>query len=140
MIAEVDDSDPLAGALLSEDAVARGRDGRWTLLGGACRSCGTRMFPRASVCPACMSEDVVEEEMPRDGSVYSFTVVHVGPERWIKPMTVGYVDLTNGARVFAHLRGQVVIGSDVTLALDTVGRSADGTPLRNFVFAKGERS
>ncbi len=127
-----------ADALMSAAVMAKRADGQWALLGGACGNCGTRMFPLVEACPTCMSDAVAEEIMPNHGTVYSLTVVHVGPEKWLKPMTVGYVDLDNGVRVFAHLTGPVRIGAPVSLSVGPVGRAPDGSTLNNFVFSAGD--
>jgi uncharacterized OB-fold protein len=119
---------------LPGDALAADQSGRPVLVGCLCKACGNRMFPYAPVCPVCMSEDMAREAMPREGTVYSFTVVHVGPKTWEKPYAVGYVDLSNGVRVFSHLRGNVAIGRPVTLATADIGRSAEGMPITSFVF------
>ena len=120
---------------LPGEALAADSSGRPVLVGCICKSCGNRMFPYAPVCPVCMSEDMARETMPREGTIYSFTTVHVGPKTWQKPFTVGYVDLTNGVRVFSHLRGtDIAIGQAVSLALADIGRSADGRPITTFVF------
>ncbi len=120
---------------LPGDALAADANGRPVLIGGVCRSCGCRMFPFAPVCPVCMSEDLAHEPMPREGTLYSFTIVHVGPKAWEKPYALGYVDLTNGVRVFSHLGGAAVeIGQTVELATAEIGRSAEGAPITTFVF------
>ncbi|WP_170984288.1 Zn-ribbon domain-containing OB-fold protein [Rhodoligotrophos defluvii] len=126
---------------LAGDAIARGSDGRPVLIGGECGHCGGQMFPRAPVCPACMSEDMRPLELPREGIVYAFTTAHVGPAHWHKPFMVGYVDLPNGVRVFSHLRGEGLrIGDTVQLASGELGRDADGMPIMSFVFQPVERA
>jgi uncharacterized OB-fold protein len=119
----------LAGDALSVDAA-----GRPTLIGGVCRSCGALAFPFAPVCTNCMSENLEREPMSRQGTVYSFTVVHVGPKTWEKPYAVGYVDLDNGVRVFSHLRGSVAIGQTAELGVAEIGKNAAGVPIMTFVF------
>lgn len=110
------------------------------LVAGCCRSCGTRMFPKMAVCSSCMSEDMAEEDLPATGTLYSFTQVHVGPAQWLKPLTVGYVDLPNGVRVFSHLRPTpgLAIGATVSLTSGKVGVAADGAPLTTFMFQAEE--
>jgi uncharacterized OB-fold protein len=81
-----------------------------------------------------MSESVVEENMPTQGTLYAFSTVHVGPAKWHKPFTVGYVDLDNGVRVFSHLRGALQIDQRVVVNTAEVGRQPDGAPLITFVF------
>ncbi len=120
---------------LPGDALSADASGRPVLVGCICKSCGNRMFPYAPVCPVCMGEDMAREAMPREGTVYSFTVVHVGPTTWQKPFAVGYVDLSNGVRVFSHLRGRAIeIGQPVVLATADIGRTAEGIPITTFVF------
>jgi uncharacterized OB-fold protein len=120
---------------LPGDALAADASGRPVLIGCICKSCGNRMFPFAPVCPVCMSEDVAREPMPREGTLYSFTVVHVGPTTWEKPFAVGYVDLSNGVRVFSHLRGsELQIGQPVELAIAEIGKNAEGAAIITSVF------
>jgi uncharacterized OB-fold protein len=119
---------------LPGDALAVDAGGGPVLVGGVCRSCGVRLFPFAEICPACIGEDIQRDPMPREGTLYSFTVVHVGPKTWDKPYMLGYVDLDNGVRVFSHLRGSVRIGQRVALATSEIGTDAEGTPISTFVF------
>jgi uncharacterized OB-fold protein len=120
---------------LPGDALAADANGRPVLIGCVCKSCGNRMFPFAPVCPVCMSEDMAREAMPRAGTLYSLTVLHVGPKTWAKPFAVGYVDLSNGVRVFSHLRGaRLEIGQPVELATAEVGKNAEGAAITTFVF------
>lgn len=124
--------------LLAGDALGVDADGRPVLVGSVCRSCGSRMFPVASVCFACMNEQLETEQMPREGTLYSHTLVHVGPAGWAKPFALGYVDLSNGVRVFSHLRGPLRIGEPVALAIAEIGRDADGASIETFVFQRKE--
>ncbi|MDB5405253.1 MAG: hypothetical protein JWL84_165 [Rhodospirillales bacterium] len=125
--------------LLPGDALAKGDRGEPLLIGGRCTSCGERMFPRHPVCPSCMGEDIVSETMPRRGTLYSYSVVHVGPKKWNKPFALGYVDLANSLRVFSHLLlADLEIGSAMELDVAEVGRESDGTPIVSFVFKRVE--
>jgi uncharacterized OB-fold protein len=84
-----------------------------------------------------MSESFTDEPMPERGKLYSWTTVHVGPHRMHKPITLGYVDLDNGVRVFSHLseKGQpLAINQSVRLSVARVGTEADGRPIETFVF------
>jgi uncharacterized OB-fold protein len=88
-----------------------------------------------------MSEEFVDEPMSRRGVLYSWTTVHVGPARMNKPITLGYVDLENGIRVFSHLssNGQnLKIGQAVRLTVGRVGTEADGRAIETFVFVPAE--
>jgi uncharacterized OB-fold protein len=86
-----------------------------------------------------MSENIAEQAMPRAGTLYAFSVVHVAAKKWRKPMCIGYVDLPNGARVFTHVEGaNVAIGDTVEVGMAIVGDDEDG-PIRSFVFRKGSQ-
>ncbi len=120
---------------LPGDALSVDASGKPVLVGCVCKQCKTVMFPPAPVCPACMSENLGREEMSRTGTLYSFTTVHVGPRMWSRPYTVGYVDLSNGVRVFSHLRGgNFSIGQTVEVGVAEVGKNADGAALTTYVF------
>jgi len=123
------------GMRLCGDAVQIGADGRAVLIGGVCADCGNETFPRAPVCCACMSENIEADAMPRVGTLYAFSTVHVAAKKWKKPMCIGYVDLPNGARVFTHLEGDLAIGDQVEVALGIVGEDENG-PIETFVFRK----
>ena len=119
---------------LCGDAVELGADGRAVLIGGLCKDCGNQTFPRSPVCCVCMSESIEPAPMPRVGTLYAFSTVHVAAKKWNKPMCIGYVDLSNGARVFTHLEGaNLAIGDCVEVALGVVGEDENGA-IETFVF------
>src|SRR5437016_978247 len=121
------------GTRLCGDA-AELRDGRAVLIGGICKDCGNQTFPRAPVCCVCMSEAIEPQAMPRIGTLYAFSTVHVAAKKWHKPMRIGYVDLPNGARVFTHLEGDdLAIGDAVEAGMGIVGEDENG-PIETFVF------
>ena len=130
--AKMPERPPLCG-----DAVEVDAQGRATLIGGVCADCGAETFPRAPVCSTCMSENIEPKQMPRRGTLYAFSTVHVAAKKWKKPMCIGYVDLPNKARVFTHLVGSdLKIGDEVEVAMGTVGEDENG-PIDCFVFKKG---
>src|SRR5262245_12360803 len=124
---------------LCGDALEVDSNGRATLIGGRCGDCGVETFPRAPVCSSCMSENIRPEAMPREGTLYAFSIVHVAAKKWRKPMRIGYVDLKNGARVFTHLDGtDLSIGDEVEVGVGIIGDDEEG-PIRSFVFRKVRR-
>jgi uncharacterized OB-fold protein len=124
------------GTLLCGDAVEIGPDQSAVLIGGRCADCGNETFPRAPVCCQCMSESIQPQPMPRAGTLYAFSIVHVAAKKWKKPMCIGYVDLPNGARVFTHLEGDdLAIGNAVEVGMGIVGQDENG-PIQSFVFRK----
>jgi uncharacterized OB-fold protein len=104
------------------------------LVAGKCKACGALSFPKAVVCPACLSQDIDGAHLASEGVLYSFATVHQAPRNWIVPYHLGYVDLTDGIRVLAHIEGEPKIGAKVRLGIGRVGTGADGTALMSYVF------
>ena len=130
---------PLTRPHLCGDALDVDPSGRATLIGGRCADCGSETFPRVPVCASCMSENIAAQPMPRGGTLYAFSVVHIAAKKWKKPMRIGYVDLPNGARVFTHLEGtDLAIGDEVEVGVGAVGEDEEG-PITSFVFRKVKR-
>jgi uncharacterized protein len=75
-----------------------------TPMGGRCPGCGRIAFPAPRICTGCRGERVEPLELSGRGRLYSYTVIHAPPPGWTAPYAVGYVDLEEGPRVFAHLR------------------------------------
>jgi uncharacterized OB-fold protein len=84
-----------------------------------------------------MGENIVREEFPRNGTLYAFSTVHIAAKKWKVPMTIGYVDLPNGVRVFTHLDGPLAIGDSVEVGIGTVGQDENG-PIDCFVFRRAK--
>lgn len=105
------------------------------LAAGKCKCCGALSFPRAEVCSACLSDEIGETHLASEGVLYSFATVHQAPRNWIVPYHLGYIDLTDGIRVLAHVQGEPVIGGEVQLGIGRVGTATDGSPLMSYVFA-----
>ncbi|MEK9643993.1 MAG: Zn-ribbon domain-containing OB-fold protein [Alphaproteobacteria bacterium] len=127
---------------LAGEAVRRAADGAARLIGTECRDCGTKVFPPVHVCPECMSENVSETELSTEGTLYSWSVVHVAPKNWHVPYIAGYVDLPEGVRVFAHIveadPDAMTMDMGVSLMTAVLGE-ADGEPVESYAFtpAKG---
>jgi uncharacterized OB-fold protein len=118
-------------------AFSRDSDGTPLLIGSCCTACGVETVPPVPVCPVCGDENVKEREQPREGTLYSYTVLHVGPAKWRRPLALGYVDLPNGVRVFSHLDCEAPkIGEVLVLGTATVGRDFDGAELQSYVFRR----
>lgn len=116
------------------EAAARG-----VLLIKRCRACGrAHWYPRAH-CPHCQADEVEWEAASGRGTVYSHTTVHQNSGRafrdWV-PYRIGLVELEEGPRVFAFLRGPdaaLGVGAPVTVGFESVGSTA----LPVFLAAEG---
>lgn len=91
---------PPPSAVLADSSQVR-TDPFPQLIGGSCPRCETAAFPCPEICPQCWGP-VDSLPLSNVGELYSYSTIHVGSER-PTPYTVGYVDLPEGARVFAHI-------------------------------------
>ena len=80
------------------------------LKGYRCRQCGKIWFPKFARCPNpdCWSDELEVIPLSRRGRIYSATDVFIGQPsmRQYMPLSVGYVDLPEGIRIFAQLDGE----------------------------------
>jgi uncharacterized protein len=113
-------------------------DGRPSMIGGRCASCGNILFPKPKVCPSCWAETIEDEPLPRTGQLYAYTVVHVARKGWTTPYVISYVDLENGVRVSAPLDCDPsrvpAMGSKLVLSVKEIYRQPDGTPVMTHCF------
>jgi uncharacterized OB-fold protein len=73
------------------------------LLGNKCKSCGRLYFPKVQFCFECFSKDLEEIVLSRRGKLYTYTTCYYPSAHFPAPYTIGFVDLTDGVRVFAPL-------------------------------------
>jgi uncharacterized OB-fold protein len=115
------------------------------LQGGICRSCGHVVLGERTLCPECWSEhSITLTPIGRSGRLYTRTTIHALPNGFDEPYTVGYVDLPEGLRVFAHLErgvGAPAIGDMVELTFAPLRKDKNGRlgagPLYRKAAAKG---
>jgi len=76
------------------------------LIGGGCRGCGRRHFPRAVPCPWCGSDDVESVTLATTGTLWGWTAVTAAPPGYDGPVPYGFgvVELPDdGLRVVTRL-------------------------------------
>jgi len=78
---------------------------RYLLKGGKCKDCGYTMYPTRKVCPKCHSENVEIIDLPREGTILTYTIVYSAPEGFgdFAPYAVAIVEMTNGARLMLQI-------------------------------------
>lgn len=83
------------------------------LLGSRCRRCGEHYFPRRAICARaeCLSEDLEDVELGPEGTLYSYTFVHMplfgsSNLEHMEGYGVGQIDLPEGPRVQFPLAGK----------------------------------
>lgn len=101
-----------------------------------CRACGRYQHYPRNFCFACLSLDVEWAEAKGTGTVYSMTTVRRGLGFVAATAySVGLIQLDEGPRVFAGLRGEgCAIGAPVRLAWQD---QPDGPPLYVFETTAG---
>ena len=94
----------------------------WTLLANKCKSCGQIFFPEAIFCLTCFGEDMEELKLSRRGKLYSYTIGRMPSMHFQPPYAVGYVDMPEGARVFAPLKmtedKPLTVGMDMEVTIE----------------------
>ena len=83
----------------------RTRDHYYRILGNKCESCLQEFFPPASICRKCHSIQLVDSEMPKSGTLLSYTLQResiYGFEDQ-EPMIFALVRLENGVKIIAQL-------------------------------------
>lgn len=114
-------------------------DGSPALLGSFSKAADQHYFPIRKQCP--ITEEPVETvELPTEGVLYSWTYIHMpvmgATEMGFGGTGVGQVDLPNGVRVQANLKGKEgdwEIGMKMKLDLQPVVKKGD-TELCTFCF------
>ena len=99
------------------------------LTGSRCRGCGRIYFPARALCPDCFVEDLEPLEFGREGRLYSYTVARMATLHFGAPYYAGWVDVSEGTRVFAPLlveEGvQLEIGMKMELTIDELWREGE---------------
>lgn len=111
-------------------------------IAGECSSCGTRIFPRPEICPTCWSTDFNDVDL-LDGTAYVSSTVSIMPPGFSSPATVGYVDYSEGPRVFGHFsqhNGPVETGNRVRVDVQEVATDRDGNPITAFRFTNATQT
>ena len=133
-------SDETTGAnarFVAPELVALDASGTPHLIGGRCKTCQAESFPRASLCTECLCEEVEAVELPHEGTLYSYSVVHQAPKGWKVPYVLGYVDLADNVRVLAHIDAPakaIAIDMPLKLGIGVVGSDPAGAELLSYTF------
>jgi benzoylsuccinyl-CoA thiolase BbsA subunit len=118
-------------------------DGRKKLSASACAGCGKLTFPPAPLCSHCGSENVAPAPLSEHGSLYTYSVLHVGARGWPAPYVLGYVDLPEGVRVFSHIDGApeaLRIDMPVSLQIRTPIKNPEDQDVLAFTFGPSNTS
>lgn len=95
------------------------------LLGGKCKNCGKIHLPPRTLCDNCLSKDFEWTELPHNGKLQTYTIIHVAPPQFqgMAPYAVGIVQLENGLNIPGMIKGvaseQIKIGMPLTIDFGT---------------------
>jgi uncharacterized protein len=83
----------------------------------ACERCGEPSLNKRILCRSCHHDQVTERRIPGDGTVYSFSTIHISSAEFQHeaPYTVAVIELANGLKATGRLKGKVSIGEKVKL-------------------------
>jgi uncharacterized OB-fold protein len=117
------------------------------LLGSRCKNCGIATFPVADSCLACSSQDMEREELPRRGTLWTWTVQQFMPKtpynsgetmETFKPYGVGYLELPGGVRVEGRLTEndpeKIKIGMEMDVVFAPFRTEENGDEVISFFF------
>lgn len=117
------------------------------LLASRCQACGIASFPAAQSCMACSGQNIAVEELPRRGTLWTWTVQRFMPKtpyhsdetpETFKPFGVGYVELPGGVRVEGRLTesdpDKLAIGMEMEVVFAPYRRDANGDEVIGFFF------
>jgi len=103
------------------------------LVGGTCSACGFTTLGVRDICPDCWANGTMTETpIGRRGVLYTYTVIHQLPQGYDEPFAVGYLDLDDGVRVFAHIENMqpsLQIGAELELTEATLRMDSEGAAL-----------
>jgi len=75
------------------------------LIGSRCKKCGAEYYPPVKVCKKCGSVEIEEKEMPKTGTIVSFTKLTEPPVDFkdYAPIYLAMIRLDNGILVLGQL-------------------------------------
>jgi uncharacterized OB-fold protein len=116
---------PAVVALTPTPYIDHFAEGGPVLLASRCLNCTQVTFPPASVCPRCISLDVEPHALPREGTLYSYTLSMLSPYGQPLPVIIGFVDLLDGTRVLSQ-----IVADPNTIACDVPVHLVSSEPIR----------
>ena len=109
------------------------------LVAHECTNCGARYFDRRSACANCSQQSFRDVEVPRTGTLRTFTIVSFAAEGVPVPFVAGVVDC-DGTSVRANIVNvppdpeHVTLGMKLRLTTVPVGSDASGVEAVGYGF------
>ena len=111
---------------------------RGVLLGKVCKSCGEHFFGAPLFCLNCTSADMEQVELSKEGTLFTFTIIHQAPPGWqgSVPYILGSVKLEEGPRISAEIvdcpEETIKMGMSMELILRSGGKDQEGNDIMVF--------
>jgi uncharacterized OB-fold protein len=116
-------------------------DGEPHLVANVCTECGATYWDRRNACAKCGKQQFDRKEMPNEGELVSFSIVHRAAPNVPTPYVSAVVHLNGGGAVKANLVDvepdpeHVKLGVKVRLKTFIAGTDDDGTEAVAFGYA-----
>jgi uncharacterized OB-fold protein len=129
------DAVPIRPGLFVEDL------GGPRLIGNRCNRCGTAFVPRESMCPVCITEGTLENELFEGSArLIAHTIVRRGLNGFPSPYALATVQLDAGPSLIAQLQDweladPLPAGAPLELAIGTIRTDRDGRKVRGPMFS-----
>ena len=101
---------------------------RFLIAGSECKNCRRAIVPPRNSCPYCgLSAGAMEKlSLHPQGTVLSFTTLHMPPDGFQAPLYMALVELEHRALILClaadYTKAAVSIGDSVSIELDAEGR------------------
>jgi len=98
--------------------------GQGKLMGGKCKSCGKVHLPPRPLCDKCLSEEFEWVEVPEEGKLLTYTIIHVAPPQFQQatPYAVGIIQLENALKLPGMIKDveheKIRIGMELAIKFD----------------------
>ena len=115
------------------------------LLANECRKCGERFLDRRTACASCFEEEFIKVELPADGEIHTFSIVHVAAPGVDVPFVPAVVRI-DGTLIPANIINtppdpdHIVLNMAVSLTTYSLGTDANGVEAIAFAFEPTSRS
>jgi len=94
------------------------------LMGTKCKKCGTLSVPPKPMCPKCLSKDLSWKKLPKEGTLLTYTIIHVAPKKFqsLTPYAVGIVKLEENAKLPGMIKevnlNEIHVGMSLVVGFD----------------------
>jgi uncharacterized OB-fold protein len=95
------------------------------LMASKCSKCGKVTLPPKPMCPECLSRSLQWTELPKEGKLLTYTVIHVAPEKFqhLTPYPVGIIEFEPGVKLPGIIKDvpldKIKVGLKLKIDFDT---------------------